>query len=322
MLRTFFLRLRLMLVGELDEDVFQTGRERANFGDGDILFFKVPAKKFERKIVVNEGVDGLTENGGAANAGKRASGAQRACDFGRGDFDAQRSLRLNFGKFAEGIGCAVGDELAVINVGNVAATLGFVHVVGCDEKSDALRGKLEKKIPELAARDGVDAGGRLVEEKQFRFVEHGTAERQTLLPAAGKFRGKTRDIRTEAVRFHNFIDAALQLFGGKAVDPAVKREIFEHRQIVVQTEILRHVADSLAHLFGAGSHIEPFHVRAASAEGKQTREHFDDGGFAAAVRAKKAEDFAFFDAEADIVDGHKRAELANKIFRDDGRAVG
>src|SRR5882724_13194196 len=165
MLFTFGLQHCLMLVGQLDKNVFQAGRKRSNFGDGNTFVFEATAQTIERKIVVNESVNRLAKDCGAANAGKFAGGAQSASDFRRGYFDAHRARRLDFGKFAKRIGRAVGDKLAVINVSDVAAAFGFVHVVRCDEKSDALRGKFEKEIPQLATRNGVDARGRLIEKK-------------------------------------------------------------------------------------------------------------------------------------------------------------
>src|SRR5882724_3486404 len=209
MLFTFGLQHCLMLVGQLDKNVFQAGRKRANFADGNTFVFEAAAQSIERKIVVNESVNRLAKNCGAANAGEFAGGAQSPSDFRRGDFDAHRARRLDFGEFAKRIGRAVGYELAIINVSNMAAAFGFVHVVRCDEKSDALRGKFEQKIPQLSARNGVDARGRLIEKKQLRFVKHGAAEGEALLPSAGELSSKASDVRTEAVHFHNFVDAAL-----------------------------------------------------------------------------------------------------------------
>jgi hypothetical protein len=34
-----------------------------------------------------------------------------------------------------------------------------------DEERHALAGELEEQVPQLASRDGIDAGGRLVEEQ-------------------------------------------------------------------------------------------------------------------------------------------------------------
>src|SRR5580765_2827206 len=110
-----------MFVGELDEDILEAGRQRANFGNGDFLLLKEGAQGFEVELVVNQRMDRLSKNRGAADAGERAGDAQGPRDFRSRNFDAEGSLRLNFGKFAQGIWSSVGDELAVIDVGDVAA---------------------------------------------------------------------------------------------------------------------------------------------------------------------------------------------------------
>src|SRR5713226_8356654 len=307
-----------MLVGEFDKDVFEAGSERTNFCDGDAVSQELSAEIVEIEMVLDERVDGLTENGGAADAGEVTRESERARDFRCGDFNAQRAGRLNVREFTQRIGRAVGDELAVINVGDVAAALGFVHVMGGDKKSDAMAGKLEEEIPELAARDGINTRGGLVEEKKCRLVQHGAAEGEALLPATGKLRGQAIQIGCEAVDLDNFVDAALQARWLQAVNAAVELQVFRDGQIVVQAEVLRHVADALANGFGIGANVEAFDQGGTAAERQKAREHFNDGGFSAAVRAEEAEDFAFFDAEADVVDGGKVAETPNQMLSGNG----
>src|SRR6266705_1793627 len=211
-------------------------------------------------MILDERVNGLAENRGATNAGEMAREAERARDFGSGDFHAQRAVGLHVRKLAKGIGRAVGDELAVINIGDVAAALGFVHVVRGDEERDAVPGKLEEKIPELAARDGIDAGGGFVEEKKLRLVQHRAAKGEALLPATGKLRGQAIQIRFEAIELHNFVDASLEPRGLEAVDAAVELQVFRDGEIVVEAEVLRHVADAFAHGFGIGADIQAFNL--------------------------------------------------------------
>src|SRR5205814_4666063 len=62
-----------------------------------------------------------------------------------------------------------------------------------------------------------------------------------------------RSVRAEAVELDDFFHAALEPRRFEAVNPAVKLQVFFHRQIVVKAEILRHVADVLAHTFGVRS---------------------------------------------------------------------
>src|SRR5712664_1016179 len=250
------LRFRLVLVGQLYEDIFKARGERANFADGDSVFEELLAQIVEVEMLFHKRVNGLAENGGATNAVKLAGEAQGACNLGRGDFDAHGAVRLHVGQFAERVGSAVGDEAAVIDVGDVAAALGFVHVVRGDEKRDAVAGEFEEEVPELAAGDRVDASSGLVEEQELRFVQHGAAEGKTLLPPARKLRSEPAEIRAEAIELDDFIYASLQTLGRQAVDAAVELKILRDREIVVEAESLRHVANVLAHGLRIGANID------------------------------------------------------------------
>src|SRR5258708_32334103 len=130
MLRTSGLQQRLMLVGEFDEDILEAGSERANLGDGNILFQKLVAEVVKIAMVLNERMNGLPEDGGASNAGNLARETERAGNFRRGDFDAQGALRLQAGKLAERICRPIGDELAAITVSEVAVARGCPRVIG------------------------------------------------------------------------------------------------------------------------------------------------------------------------------------------------
>src|ERR1700686_3487326 len=55
-------------------------------------------------------------------------------------------------------------------------------------------------------------------------------------------------------------------------------------------------------------------MRGATAERQKACKHLDDGGLAAAVGTKKAEDFALFDAEAHVVHGGEFAEPPDQMF--------
>src|SRR5712691_5091536 len=116
MLRTGSLQQRLVLVSEFDEDVFEAGSERTNLGDGNAIIQELVAEVVEIEMIVDNGVNGLPEYGGAANAGNLAGETKSAGYCRSGDFNAQRAMRLNVGKFAKRIGRAIGDKLAEINV--------------------------------------------------------------------------------------------------------------------------------------------------------------------------------------------------------------
>ena len=128
------------------------------------------------------------------------------------------------------------------------AALGLVHVVGGDEHGDAFGGELVDLVPELAPRLGIDAGGRLVEQQQLRLRQDAGAERQPLLPAArqlaGELVGASREpeppdgLGRRPPRVRHAIDARHEF------------EILADRQVVVEAEALRHVADVALDLVG------------------------------------------------------------------------
>src|SRR6266404_992611 len=172
---TGLLRFRLVLIGQLDENIFEARLKRPNFAHSDSVFQELLAKIVEVEMFFDQRVNRLAENGGAANAGELPGETQSAGHLGGCDFHALGAGGLHVRKLAERIGSSVGDELAVINVSDVAAALGLVHIVRGDEERDAVAGKLEEQIPELAARDGIDAGRGLIEEKELGLVQHGAA---------------------------------------------------------------------------------------------------------------------------------------------------
>ena len=81
---------------------------------------------------------------------------------------------------------AVGEQLAVGDIGKPVATFGLVHVMRGDEKGQALRGEVLNLLPEVAPRLRIDARGRLIEQQQFRLVNEASRERESLLPPAGE----------------------------------------------------------------------------------------------------------------------------------------
>ncbi|MNN32941.1 hypothetical protein D3C81_1466780 [compost metagenome] len=96
-------------------------------------------------------------------------------------FHAPRRQLLAGHDFAGG---TLRQQLAVGDIGELVAALGLVHVVRADQHRDAARGKQVQLLPEIAPRLGVDAGGGLVEQQQFRLVQQAGRQRQPLLPAA------------------------------------------------------------------------------------------------------------------------------------------
>ena len=100
---------------------------------------------------------------------------------------------------------ALHDDPPVGEIDDALAAFGLVHVVGRYQDGQPVGRHVVDEVPELAARLGVDAGGRLVEQQQLRLVQHAGGEREPLLPAAGQLagqlvaRGRARPMRSMIV---------------------------------------------------------------------------------------------------------------------------
>src|SRR5690348_4294932 len=128
----------------------------------------------------------------------------------------------------------------------MTATLGFIHVMCGDEKRNALSRKLKEQVPKLASRHWIDAGSWFVKKKYRRLVHQRTPERETLLPSAGEAPGKPVDIISEIVGLNRLRDLFLHRLPFELIGPGVKLQVLHHREIVIQAELLAHVADALA----------------------------------------------------------------------------
>src|SRR4051812_8437914 len=85
---------------------------------------------------------------------------------------------------------AVYEQHPIGDVGDLVAAFGFVHVVGGDKDGEPLGRERMDLVPELAPRLRIDPGGGLVEQQQTWIRQRAGAEREALLPAAGKLAGE------------------------------------------------------------------------------------------------------------------------------------
>ncbi len=109
-------------------------------------------------------------------------------------------------------------------------------------------------------------------------------------------------------------------FGSRKVEQVrVKLQILPDRQLGIERERLRHIADPIARLQIAGIERPAEQQRFAFAGRQQPGQHLHRRRLAAAVRADKAEDLAAFDREADMIDRGEIAEAAGEVARNDHR---
>ena len=139
------------------------------------------------------------------------------------------------------LGRAAREQLAEGDISELVAALGLVHVVGRDEHGDAFRREIVDLVPELAPRLRIDAGGRLVEQEETRLRQDAGAEREPLLPAARQIAGELIGAGREPEPPDGLGRCPARV--RHAIDARHEFEILADREVGIEAEALRHVAD-------------------------------------------------------------------------------
>ena len=201
----------------------------------------------------------------------------------------------------------------------MGAAFRFVHVVRGDEKSHAVAGKLEQQVPQLAPRHRVNACRWFVQEQHGRMVHERTGHSQALPPAAGEQPGAPAQVGFQVRQRDQLIVALLKPCAAQAVKAAIKLEVLVRRQLVIERELLRHVANETLDLLQLPGHIQAADPRQPAARLEQPAQKPYHRGLARTIRAEKAEDRALLDLEADVINGGEVAKPLGQPFTLDHR---
>ena len=206
-----------------------------------------------------------------------------------------------------------GQHAAGIEDGDGVAIFGLCHEMRGDDDRDAGLGERRDALPELAPRQGIGAAGRLVEEQDLRLVQQRRRHGQALLVAARQLPAREVNERLQLELGQRPFDAFVPLRPAQAIGAREKIQVLADRELRVEREFLRHVADVLARRCACGAQVEPGDAQGARRGRKQPAQHAEGRGLAGAVRAEKTEDLAAPDPETDVVDGGEGAEPAHEV---------
>src|SRR6516165_12482818 len=261
--------------------------ERAILGGVDCVF--------ERGAIGASDVERAPEHDGGLDARHAAQAARRSIDVLSRRLEGDQP-----GMVRDVFAAALHHDPTVREVDDPVAALGFIHVVGRDQDREAVARHVMNEVPELASRLGVDACGRLVEQQELRLVQDAGGKRKALFPAAGELRGKLVATVSEPHALHDATHCLACV--GHLVNACHEIEILEHRQVVVEAELLRHVADLVADQWRLPDDVEP-KTGAVSAVGDEEPAQYANGGsLAATIGAEKAADFTLGDLQAQPID--------------------
>ncbi len=224
----------------------------------------------------------LADAAGSARSSSRAFAARLGHEL---DQDTRLGL-------AQRVGSVDGQDAPVVDERHARAALGLVEVGRREQDREPVALQPRQEPPEVAPRDGVDAGRRLVEHQQLRRVHERARERELLLHAA-------REARREPVAERRHAHAAraarraCRRVVAHVVDLGEERDVLVDAEVAVEREALRQVADPARRARAAracGS--RPQVVTRAGVGLEQAEHHAQRGRLAGAVRADQAEHLA------------------------------
>ncbi len=129
---------------------------------------------------------------------------------------------------------AVGDLDAPVQDRKPMAALGLVHVMRRDHDRRAGFGEPEQVGPEVAAALGVDGARRLVEQQQFRAVQHGAGQCEALFLPAAHRAGQLPPLVDEVVLVEQFVDARLAVPVGDGINLRDELQVLDDRHVAEQ----------------------------------------------------------------------------------------
>ncbi|OHB78010.1 MAG: hypothetical protein A2W31_17890 [Planctomycetes bacterium RBG_16_64_10] len=204
-----------------------------------------------------------------------------------------------------------------MDIPDVGTAFRLVHVVSGDEQRHAPAGQFKQQIPQLPPRHRVDAGGRFVQEHDFRLMDQCAGQGQALLPAARQGVGQLVDVAGQRRQLQDGGGALAEAGGVEPIDAAIELDVFADRQIGIQAESLRHVADSTFDGFRIGADAVTEHPGMAGRRLEHAAQHADDGRLAAPVRSQQSEDRTPFDPQVEVAHGDGCTERAGQSPRID-----
>lgn len=236
--------------------------------------------------------------------GQRAAGLARLRrrDLQRAPFQTRAQLSRR----------AISHQRATIKDRQPMAAFGFVHVVGRHQHRGSGIGQLEQRLPEIAARFGIDRAGRFIQEQQFGRMHHGAGQGQALLLSTTERTGQLRLPVLQPVLLQQCVHLLPGLRTRQVLDGGEKLQVFAHRQVFIQREALGHVADAPAQCLCLLGHGQAQHLDLPRAGLQQAAQHADGGRLAGPVRPQEAVHLPARHGQVDVVHGQKIAEAARQ----------
>src|ERR1700685_4044790 len=221
------------------------------------------------------------------------------------------------------------DQLAAADYADAIRHLfGLLDVVSREDDGDAIVAQAAHHLPHVTAQLDVDAGGRLVEKEDLRFVRQGLGDHYPPLHASRQ----RHDLGVLLVPQRQVFQHLFTVRRARrlAEQPAAEVHGRPHALEGVGMQLLRHQADLAAGGAVVAHHVVPVRRYPARARCHDAADDVDQGRLAGAIRAEQREYLAALDRQVDVPEsvesalvgfaqaGHGHDRRGRDLLRDRG----
>lgn len=168
------------------------------------------------------------------------------------------------------------------------------HVRRADEHGKALlTHELLQDLPELAARQRVDADRRFIEQQESRRTHERAGEAELLLHAARQLAGEALRKGRQLRHLEKMAEALLPDILRHTVQVCVEVKILLYGQVLVEAEFLRHIAEQVLHRLRSLRDIKARHMQAAVRLGHEPADEPHQRRLARTVRPHESGELSF-----------------------------
>ncbi len=176
-------------------------------------------------------------------------------------FDVRRRVYQEYAVaylFPERRGRSLHYFFAFVQHHHIMTAFGFIQI-GCRQQhADALLfDETVDDLPQLAARNRIDPDSRFIQQQHLRRFDQGAHQPQLLLHAARK-RARHSFGETGQVGHLEQLGIAVPALGWRdALQVRVQIHVFRYREVLIQAELLGHVADAALNFDRVAHAVQP-----------------------------------------------------------------
>ena len=195
----------------------------------------------------------------------------------------------------------------------------FRKNMGTDDDGLAQAAQVFQDFLDFKSGSWIQAGGRLIQQKQFRVMDQASCQAKSLLHTPGKTVYIIVLPVPETDQVHQVQAGLPCLFAYDSIEGCVEFHIFDGLEIIVNTEEIGHITDLPLYLLTLCKGIDSINIYITAARRNQACHHLHGGGLSCAVMAYKAKYLTLINLEVQMIHRTESAEVFIEIFNSQHR---